>query len=156
MALSDLALAAMLNSGLIQYPDKRLYQAATMLEPEERPTVPVRFIEPDPAKNYIFKVRPKTEGITDKASNQILVNSKAQSLSDPKMLAALLAHEGEHAKHMGTDEQFNEGPAYQRQFDVLARLGFGNKAYMAALKKEIDARTKHDATLQTLVERDMK
>jgi hypothetical protein len=56
---------------------------------------------------------------------------------DIELLAALLAHEGQHFDAQSHDEP----PAYQRQLDVLQRLGYDNQAYMAALQQRIAERT---------------
>lgn len=119
-------------------------RALALLTDEERPTLPVETIDPDPAKNPIFRVRPKTEGITDAAQKKIFISNSAPSFKDDALLAAILAHEAEHARHLGMPEQYEEGPAYQRQYAVLQRLGYKDQAYMKALKKEMDARAKED------------
>lgn len=124
--------------------DPAVARALALLTDDERPTIPIEMIDPDPAKNPIFKFRPKTEAITDEHNKKIYLSSGAPSLKNDQLLAAILAHEAEHARHLGAPEQFNEGPAYQRQYDVLKRLGYQDDAYMKALKKEMDARAAAD------------
>ena len=124
--------------------DPAVARALALLTDDERPTLPIEMIDPDPAKNPIFKFRPKTEAITDAPTKKILLSRSAPSLKNDQLLAAILAHEAEHARHMGQPDQYEEGPAYQRQYSVLQRLGYKDDAYMKALKKEIDARVKAD------------
>ena len=124
--------------------DPAIARALALLTDEERPTLPVELIDPDPQKNPIFRVKPKTEGITDFHNRKILISRSAQSFKDDNLLAAIIAHEAEHARRGGQPDQYDEGPAYQRQYAVLQRLGYKDDAYMKALKKEMDARSKAD------------
>lgn len=124
--------------------DPAIQRAMALLVDGERPTFPIEVIDPDPKKFPIFRVAPATEAITDQIGKKILVNRKGPGFSDDTMLAALLAHEQEHARRNGQPDQYDEGPAYQRQYDVLARLKYKNLPYMKALKTRIDNRTVAD------------
>lgn len=128
------------NSGLIQYPDKKLYKAAMLLTPEERPTLPVRVLPPE---DPIYK-KMRTAGVTDTLSKTIAINNKEAEYNDRQQLAALLAHEGEHGKRIGKPGWELEGPAYQRQADVLKRLRYGNPDYMTALETELQKRIEQE------------
>lgn len=106
---------------LTQYPDKRLLKGALALNEDERPNVPVRMIDPDPKKNYIFKVRPNTNAIADKTTKQIYVANRPESKdNNSEWLSGVIGHEAEHFKR-GDDE---EGPAYDKQLEILDRLGY--------------------------------
>jgi hypothetical protein len=129
--LDALALRALMDGGVFQYPDKRLYQAAMMLTPEERPTVPVRMIDPDPSKNYIFKVRPNTNGITDRFKTIYIADRKDNSAqSDPAWIASIMAHEAEHVNR----GDYEERPAYEKQEQTLKRLHYKGP-YLKALEQ---------------------
>jgi len=114
----SLLLEMLLRSGLAQYPDKKLYNAAVMLKPEERPTAPVT-------------LAPQMEGATyNPDTNSIAVGARGAAYRDKNLrrLAAILAHEGVHSK--GTRD---EAPAYQMQLDVLKRLGETDKDLLKIL-----------------------
>lgn len=126
-----------MNSGLAQYPDPKLYKAASLLKPEER-VGSAGMLDP---KHPILRIRPKTEMTVDFRNNKVLVNPNAEPYknNDSKLLAALMAHEGVHLNH-GTftnDEHPDEGPAYQKQRDVLERLNYPNQKYMQELGRRI-------------------
>ena len=129
---------ALANSGLTQYPDKKLYKAATLLTPEERPKVPVKTMDL-PNDDLL-------EGKFDKDKHEIRVNrsSSYYKKKDPALLAAALAHEAEHARRVGQPDELAEAPAYQRQLDVLKRLNYKDERFMNALRLQIEAMTKQE------------
>ena len=133
MAITDVIMQALANSGLVQYPDKKLYKAATLLTPEERPKRPVRVKDP---KNFIGH-GPTVVGFYDDVARNITINKKSSEYRDPQRLAATIAHEAEHERRAGQPDIDLEGPAYQRQLDVLQWLGFKNTVYMNALQNEL-------------------
>lgn len=112
--------------GLVQYPDTKLYKAATMLTPEERPTAPVK-LRPSDKKT-------ETEAMYDNRSGEISVMQGGKAYKDfdknPQRLAAALAHEGEHVRQGQTP---SEAPAYRKQVDVLNRLGETDKHMLIRL-----------------------
>lgn len=114
---------------LAQYPDERLYKSASLLKPEERPTVPVKLIDPDPKKYPIFRLNPNVAGLTDRINNQIWVNRNSEDYKkadkDPYYLSALMAHEQVHNATKSDDE----GAPYQATLRVLDRSGHMNPAY---------------------------
>jgi hypothetical protein len=128
--MSDL-LNILLSSGLAQYPDKRLYNAATLLIPEERPTVPVEMVDnPWRAREG---VNAQYFGEINKYNPdrvRIAVQKRGRAYRDdkhPRRLAAVLAHEAEHGRGQ------EEAAAYQKQHDVLTRLGERDQTLMKAL-----------------------
>jgi hypothetical protein len=120
MDLEDIIRDALLQSGLTQYPDKKLYKAAQLLKPEDRPKVPVRTVDPDPKAMPIFRTAPNTAAIADaKHNGPILINRQSREYQDadhePLELASLLAHEAMHYGPTGDDEV----AAYRKALDVL-------------------------------------
>lgn len=126
MPLHGLMMQSMLNNGFYQYPETSLYKAATHLTPAERPTVPVRVV--DPKEFYDGEaVRNKTvNGFTTPEKDHVYISKHSPMLKDPKQLAGVMAHEQRHV--MGD----SESPAYALQAAVLKRLG--SSKYM----KDID------------------
>ena len=118
---AELVLQLLLNSGLAQYPDPKLYQAATMLTPQERPTAPVT-------------VYPKgmSKAAYDPAKHQIHVGGQGSVYKDKKVhrLAAALAHEGVHSKG-----NMDESAAYQQEVNTLKRLGEKDKDMLQVLSE---------------------
>jgi hypothetical protein len=104
----------MVNSGIAQYPDASVYNAAKLLTPDERPVVPVKVAD-NPKK--------KQEAGYDTVAKQINVNSSGKSYQEfgkkPHRLAAALAHEAVHSKQ---EAPYEEEPAYTKQYEVLKRL----------------------------------
>lgn len=124
MPNGNLLAALMLNSGLAQYPDPSLYQAATMLKPEERPTVPVKV--GDDKYRAINGTQASFYGNAESKYNpEQMVHIRVQQRSPayknfkkrPQRLAAVLAHEGAHSRGL------EEAEAYQQEHDTLQRLG---------------------------------
>lgn len=124
MPNGELIAALMLNSGLAQYPDQRLYRAATMLKPEERPTVPVKV--GDDKYRAINGTQASYYGNAESKYNpekmiHIRVQQRSPAYKDfdkrPQRLAAVLAHEGAHSRGL------EEAEAYQQEHDTLSRLG---------------------------------
>ena len=113
----------LLRSGLAQFPDRKLYNAAVLLTPEERPITTVEMVDdkqwyskPGLQGSYI-PIHPRL----NPERPRVLIPRKAETYKqgDKKLhrLAAVLAHEGLHSRG------FNEADAYQFQHDVLKRLG---------------------------------
>lgn len=119
------------DSGLLQYPDKNLYNAAKLLAPEERPTVPVRlFNDPLPVYSEIHRqlglAMPTKAGIGRPASaittpdkKIIYVNQNGPDYKNLGQLATALAHEQVHVSR--NDDK--EIPAYQKGMEIVQRLG---------------------------------
>jgi hypothetical protein len=131
------------GSGVLQYPDPSLYQAATLLTPEERPTTPVRLIDPDPEKHPIFRVNPNLNGIADPYGQAIRINRESPYYKgkDREPLAALIAHEAEHMRRLKNNpDDWAELPAYARQLDVIRRLGYDkrNRGYTRAVEDQLE------------------
>jgi Zn-dependent protease with chaperone function len=108
------------NKLLTQYPDKRLIKAAALLNPEERPTVPVRISE-DPSVQF-----PRYTGVPDKQlpeaftlpeKDTIWVNGRQKNiLGNNVRLAGNIGHEQRHIT--GGDEI----EARTREIEILRRL----------------------------------
>ena len=119
-------------SSLAQYPDRRLYNAAAMLSPEDRPSVPVRITD-NPAvqferyRNYPNKELPEAFVIPDKL-NEIYVNSRKPMLNNKYRLAASLGHEQVHIR--GGDEL----AARRREVEILRQLG-GEQKYADLIRQ---------------------
>jgi Zn-dependent protease with chaperone function len=126
-----LILQLILNSGLAQYPDTTLYKAASMLRPEERPTVPVRlYDDPEPIYRQIYQQlgqavaegshvgNKNSTAVTTPDGKTIYVNRNSSTYKDARKLAATLAHEQVHVAN-GEDEI----PAYRKGLEVLRRFG---------------------------------
>lgn len=116
---------------LNQYPDVDLYKAAGLLKTEDRPRAPVRLIDPDPKKYPIFRQGRKIEGISDVPNRTIYINRGGEGYASKDLfrLAGTLAHEGEHIRR----GDFEEGPAYKRQYEALARMHGVNPEYLKAV-----------------------
>lgn len=105
---------------ILQYPDARLYKAATLLKPEDRPTIPVRLYD-DPDKAYAplgRKGNPRARAFTMPDRSAIHVYRKNPDFNYPHRLAAILAHEQAHVAN-GPDE----GQAYQKESQVAEEFG---------------------------------
>jgi len=145
MGNGALLIQLMLNSGLAQYPDKSLYNAAKLLAPEERPSVPVKVThEPwrqgQGVEATFFGFHPKYAADGPKIGVQRRGQAYKQFDKYPNRLAAVLAHEAKH------DRGANEAEAYQRQYDVLQRLGETDKNFLKAMSERIATeRTKETA-----------
>lgn len=127
MGFPEILTTALLDSGLAQYPNKNLMRAAILLQPQERPTVPVRLYT-DPDKLYKDVLQPlhtppltkNATGVTTDDKKTIYINRNADAFNDPALLAGMLAHEQVHVKQPNYDR--TEASAYQRQLDVVNRL----------------------------------
>lgn len=142
MPYADLIANLLNSSGLTQYPDAKVYKAASMLKPEERPTAPVSVAERDPKKYPILRVSPNTAAIShaDPANTlppsvTVFKGTPAYDSQDPRMLAAQLAHEAIHVNR----KDYAEVPAYEQEQKTLARLGFlrDNPEYVRNLSYRI-------------------
>lgn len=122
-------LASLLNSGLVQYPDKNLYNAASMLRADERPTVPVRtFTDPKPVYQEVYKqlgiTLPENAKVGSSTAiatpdhKMIYVNQKNEAYKNLPMLAATMAHEQVHVAR-GDNEEI---PAYAKGLEVIKRF----------------------------------
>jgi len=118
----QLLIDLLVNSQLAHYPDKKLYNAATLLTPEERPTAPVQLNKRMMGATYNPNTRLITVGTKDAGS--------AYQSRHLRRLAALLAHEGVHSKG-----DPNEPAAYQQQIDTLKRLGETDKELLRILSE---------------------
>jgi len=109
---------AIVNSRLAQYPDAKIYNAATMLAPEERPKVPVRMVNNDWAKS-----RPTPMWFDSAKPDHISVSTGSPSYKkgDMPRLAAMLGHEAIHS-----GGQMAEVPGYERETAILQRFGLGS------------------------------
>lgn len=132
------------NSGVLQYPDKKLYKAALKLLPEERPKVPVRALDP---QSDIFGGK-KIAAAWNGPVKEISVNNKSPEYGDNSLLAAVMAHEAEHERRSGQPDFRVEGPAYQRQLDVLKRLNYSDVDYRRALNEQVRRATEEDKKLK--------
>jgi hypothetical protein len=118
-----LAVAALLNSGIGQYPDPKIYQAASLLQPAERPTVPVRpehtkFSQGDQRIAWVDQIR-------DPGVIHMSQDSPAYKKQNFPALAAALAHEQVHVAGQagqGGRPDLREIPAFERERSVLQRL----------------------------------
>lgn len=128
------ALAVTLGtSGPARFPDKKLMEAAKLLRPEERPDV-VQMIALDQAPEYTRTKTPEQikalktsvgafvrDTEREQPFQKAYVNKDGSIYrGDQRVLAAALAHEAVHTRRKDDDEV----EAYQRQHDVLKRLGF--------------------------------
>lgn len=133
------------SSGVLQYPDKNLYNAALKLPAEERPTVPVRMTD-DPSETYKLydvlrsRMNPPIAFVApDKKT--IFVNSKSKEYKNPESLASKLAHE---AHHMSNDvvgkANDNERGAALKEIEVLSRFKGGRHRDMIKTLKQLYGR----------------
>lgn len=129
--MSNLLLSLMLNSGLAQYPDEKLYKAATLLTPEERPVAPVK-VGDDKWRSINGTEATYFGDAEGKYNPEQMVHVRVQQRGKPykdfnkrpHRLAALLAHEGAHSRGLG------EAAAYQQQYDTLMRLGEKDREFL--------------------------
>ena len=131
MAWIDILTDALTNSGIPQYPDKNLLKAAILLRPEERPNVPVR-VRPPEGPGWEGH-DPQVSGFWNKPVGEITINPNSKDYKNKVALAALLAHEGEHARRAGLPDENIEGPAYQLQLNVANRLN-ASPSYRSSLQ----------------------
>lgn len=124
--------------------DPAVARAMALLLDDEKPSLPIEVIDPDPLKFPIFRIRPKTEGITDGTKHEIFLNRQSPAFSDDLLLASVLAHEQEHARRIGQPDQYDEGPAWKKQYEVLKRLKYKDNAYMNALYKQVQSKVQGD------------
>jgi hypothetical protein len=106
------------DGGLVQYPDAKIYNAATMLNPEERPKIPIQMVHNDwrksrPASMWFDSAKPDFIGVS--------ADSPIYKANDRPRLAAALAHEAIHS-----GGELNEPPAYDKEAEVLRRFGLGS------------------------------
>lgn len=126
MALFDVMASSPAFHQLVQYPDKNLYNAATLLKPEERPTVPVRLYE-DPNKLYTEELQniggrvpsANAVAIAPPDRKHIFVRKGTMEYADPKLLATKLGHEQVHIQQ----SQIDELPAYEKEAEIADRFG---------------------------------
>ena len=139
MNLDNLIAQALMDSGVMHFPDEKLYKAATLLTPEERPNVPVRVV--DIPQRGALKGR-KIEAAVDMSNKTIGVNREGEQgykSGNLQRLAGILAHEQEHMRRLKTDPlDFSEEPAYAKQYEVLKRLGAKDDGYLKAIKQQAD------------------
>jgi hypothetical protein len=118
---------------LMQYPDTRLYNAAALLKPEDRPRVPVRLFDDPDALYQTFgraKGNPRVEAVVAPDKKSIFVNKKKDAYKNKWRLAGVLAHEGWHERNSMEDEY----GAKKHEVDILK--GFGprvNPEYMRGM-----------------------
>lgn len=115
--------------------DPKLYNAAKMLEPKDRPDVPVRWME---MSHPLLKAAPLSQGTADHKTKSIfIVRRPEEDFQKDYWLAGVLGHEAEHIRRGDYDEH----PAYKKQLDILSGMGRRNDPYfknlmrMAATKK---------------------
>ncbi len=126
--IPGLVISALLNGGITQYPDPQTYNAAKLLQPAERPTVPVRMVEPTDHYNHESARKGFVNAFVKEPRDTVYVSKRAPYLKDPKGLAAVLAHEQRHVNGEGEDQ------GYKTQYEVLKRLVRGNPAYNSQLE----------------------
>lgn len=125
---------------LVQYPDVKLYNAAAKLRPEDRPIHPVRLIDPDPNKYPVFRRKTNIEGMVDMSNKRININrlGDGYKTGNIERLAGTLAHEAEHMRRLSVDNMdFAEGPAYERQYNALRKIGAKDEAYLEGIRRRI-------------------
>lgn len=126
---------------IAQYPDKKLYKAATMLKPEERPNIPVRMTD-DYKKTYSdMGVNKNSSKFNEPVAflspdkSQIFINSKHKGYKNPETLSATLAHEGQHLNYKGINPEEDETLARQKQIEVLGRYGGRHREFIETMKR---------------------
>lgn len=148
--LDALALRALMDGGIFQYPDKNLYNAAVRLHPEERPTVPVRLYD-DPARLYEETLRkiggaPLTSGavgVTPRDASAIYIKAGTPEHKDLYQLASKLAHEQVHVRQVKDGLKASAGaatelPAYEKELEVVSRFGSHIPSdYMTAIRNYV-------------------
>lgn len=99
---------------LAQYPDAKLYNAASMLDEADRPKVPVRLVDNDWKRS-----RPATAWFDSAKPDAIHVSKNSPTFKSGNLprLAATLAHESVHS-----NGEPNELPAYEKERSELLRL----------------------------------
>lgn len=129
--LSSLFSGMTATKQLAQYPDVNLYNAAKLLKPEERPTVPVRLYD-DPDKLYREELQPsggvplsaRAVGVTPRTGDRMFLKRPSMEYNDPVLLASKLAHEQVHVTQLRDNVQGKlELPAYEKEWDVISRFG---------------------------------
>lgn len=119
--MDKLTAQMLLNSGVMQYPDKNLYNAAVKLPTEERPTVPVRTYD-DPKEAYeAIGSAPNYDSSAFVGPNKdaIYVNKTKDGYKDLNRLAAIMGHEQEHVR--GGDETAAKLKEYQLLRALISR-----------------------------------
>lgn len=136
----------LINSRVAQYPDAKLYNAASLLNEEERPSAPVRLVDPDPQKHPIFRVNPRVAGWASRRPDDphIAINRESSDYksSGGKWLAGILAHEAKHLKQDPT--RMPESEAYAQQLSVLKRLGYDNDNALRVLQDRQQTHSKQE------------
>ncbi len=121
-------LNSLMGGDIIQYPDKNLLNAAKLLAPEERPTVPVRlFTDPKPVYQEVYRQLgielPANANVGNSTAvatpdhKTIYINQKNEAYKNLPMLATTLAHEQVHVARGDTEEI----PAYQKGMEIIGR-----------------------------------
>ena len=134
---------------IAQYPDEEVYRAITLLAPDERPHAPVRVMPVEQWPSFgnatpeaLRRFRREIEGAVDLEQAPLAPGIPRTVYINPTStpyrnggshLASLLAHEGVHAAEDGRGEL----EAYQKQIDVLKRLGFSDEQIMADLERRL-------------------
>lgn len=123
----DAILGHLIDSGLVQYPDTRLYNAAAALKPEERPKTPVRLTGKDWKKPYLELGGNPMMGQynTPRAFSNgriVYVNDGNKDYKNPAKLSGILAHEAYHNEKGNNPGNPEEHGAIQREIGVLKRF----------------------------------
>jgi hypothetical protein len=137
--IDDMLASSTANQQVMQYPDAKIYKAASQLKPEDRPTVPVVPIDPDPVKYPVYRhakpgafagIAQTSEGV--KAVGPIMVSktSPEYNSNDPLQLASVIAHEAQHYKTGNAEE-----PAYNKAIEVLLHTRLRDSDYMKELQR---------------------
>jgi len=122
---------------LMQYPDVKLYNAAKLLKPEDRPTAPVRLYEIDSKKFPALRGREKSIGGTifmappGNEKRSIFVNKRNPVYEKGELykLAGIMAHEEEHLRR----QDFEESPAYRKEYEAVRDIRGADPRYIQAL-----------------------
>ncbi len=122
---------------LMQYPDVKLYNAAKLLAPEDRPRAPVRLYEIDSKRYPALRGKERTIGGTifmapeGHPQRSVFVNRRtdAYETGDLIRLAGILAHEGEHLNR----QDFEETPAYKKEYEAVSKIRGADPRHLRAL-----------------------
>lgn len=113
---------------LAQYPDVQLYNAAKLLEPEDRPVYPVRLL----GKTHpLWRARPNADAMTDSSNKKIYIARDHPNYRDPNTLASMLGHEAVHSKG-----DLSEKESYLAQIRIATALGLDSE-YIDKLRRNV-------------------